>query len=130
MKNYSNTDSKNMNTCFHFFPVFSELLSKASQTCFQIVLTISAVSILVLAHVILLSACVHANCFQPCPTFCDSMDCSTAGSSVHGIFQARILEWVAMPASRGSSRARDQTHISCISCIVGRLFTVGPSEKH
>ena len=49
--------------------------------------------------------------------FLDSMDCSPPGSSVHGIFQARIIEWVATSYSRGSSWSRDQTHISCISCI-------------
>ena len=46
--------------------------------------------------------------------FCDLMDCSLPGSSVHGISQARILEWVAVSFSRGSSRPRDQTLISCI----------------
>ena len=46
-----------------------------------------------------------------------SMDCSPPGSSVHGILQARILEWVAMPSSRGSSRPRDRTRGSYISCI-------------
>ena len=45
------------------------------------------------------------------------MDCSLPGSSVHGIFQARILEWVAISFSRGSSRPRDQIHITCISHI-------------
>ena len=45
------------------------------------------------------------------------MDCSPPGSSVHGILQGRILEWVAMPSSGGSSQNRDQTHISYISCI-------------
>ena len=40
---------------------------------------------------------------QSCPTLCDPMDCSLPGSSVHGIFQARILEWIAIPFSRGSS---------------------------
>ena len=40
---------------------------------------------------------------QSCPTLCDPMDCSLPGSSVHGIFQARILEWVAISFSRGSS---------------------------
>ena len=40
---------------------------------------------------------------QLCPTLCDPMDCSPPGSSVHGIFQARILEWVAISFSRGSS---------------------------
>ena len=45
---------------------------------------------------------------QSCLTLCDPMDCSPPGSSVHGILQARILEWVAMPSSRGSSQPRDQ----------------------
>ena len=52
--------------------------------------------------------CVHA---QLCPILCDSMDCSPLGSSVHGMFQARILEWVAICYSRGSFQPRDQTHI-------------------
>ena len=56
-----------------------------------------------------------------CLTFCDPMDCSLRGSSVHGILQAKILEWVAMPSSRGSSRLRNQTHISYVSCIGGRF---------
>ena len=45
-------------------------------------------------------------------TLCDLMDCSPPGSSVHWIFQARILEWVAVPSSRGSSQPRDPTHVS------------------
>ena len=45
------------------------------------------------------------------------MDCSPPGSSVHGILQARILQWVAMPSSKGSSQPRDQSHISDLSCI-------------
>ena len=52
-----------------------------------------------------------------CPTLCDLMDCSPPGSSVYGILQARILEWVAMASSRGSFRPRDQTCVSCVSCI-------------
>ena len=56
---------------------------------------------------------------QPCPTLCDPMDCSPPGSSVHGIFQARVLEWVAISFSRGSSRPRDRTRVSH---IVGRCF--------
>ena len=51
---------------------------------------------------------------QSCPTLWDSMDCSLPGSSVHGIFQARILEWVAISSSRGSSWPRDWTWVSCI----------------
>ena len=50
-----------------------------------------------------------AKSLQSCPTLCDSMDCSLPGSSVHGISQPRILEWVVMPSSRGSCRPRDQT---------------------
>ena len=52
---------------------------------------------------------------QSCPTLCDPMDCNLPGSSVHGIFQARILEWVAISFSRGSSPPRDWTQISCIA---------------
>ena len=48
------------------------------------------------------------------------MDCSLPGSSVHGILQARILEWVAIPFSRGSSQPRDRTQVSCIA---GEFFT-------
>ena len=51
--------------------------------------------------------CVHAQSLQPCPSLCDPMDYSQTGSSVHGILQARILEWVAIPFSRGSSQPRD-----------------------
>ena len=50
---------------------------------------------------------------QPCLTLRDSMNCNSPGSSVHGIFQARILEWVAISYSRGSSWPRNWTHISC-----------------
>ena len=50
-----------------------------------------------------LSACVCAKSLQSCLTLFDPMDCSPPGSSAHGILQARILEWVAMPSSRGSS---------------------------
>ena len=54
---------------------------------------------------------------QLCLTLCDPLDCSPPGSSVHGILQARILEWVATSSSRGSSQPRDQTHVSCVACI-------------
>ena len=49
-----------------------------------------------------------------CPTLCDPMDCSPPSSSVHGIFQASILEWVAISYSRGSFRLKDWASISCI----------------
>ena len=60
--------------------------------------------------------CVHAKSFQSCPTLGDTIDCSLPGSSVHEILQARKLEWVAMPSSRGSSQLRGWT-ISYVSCI-------------
>ena len=66
---------------------------------------------------------VHAKSLQSCPALCDPMDNSLPGSSVHGILQARILEWVAVPSSRGSSWPRDQTHISSGSCTAGRFST-------
>ena len=58
-----------------------------------------------------------------CVWLCDPMDCSPPGSSVLGILQAAILEWVAMPSSRRSSRLRDRT---CVSCTAGRYFTAEP----
>ena len=59
-------------------------------------------------------------------SLCDPKDCSPSGSSVHGILQARILEWVAIPFSRGSSWLRDQT---LISRIIGRFFTVWATRE-
>ena len=56
---------------------------------------------------------------QSCPTLCDPKDCSLPDSSIHGILQARILEWVAISFSRGSSRPRDRTQVSRIG---GRCF--------
>ena len=58
---------------------------------------------------------------QLCPTLCDTMDCSPPSSSVHGVLQTRILERVANPFSRVSSRLRGQTPVSCIA---GRFFTI------
>ena len=54
-----------------------------------------------------LQAAAAAQLLQSCPTLCDPVDCSPPGSSVHGILQARKLEWVAMLSSRGSSQPRD-----------------------
>ena len=68
--------------------------------------------------------CVSLKSSQNCVVLlnsCDCMDCSPSGSSVHEILQAGILEWVAIPFSRGSSRPRDQTHVSCIA---GRFLTI------
>ena len=65
--------------------------------------------------------CMSAKLLQSCLTLCDPMDCSLPGSSVHGILQARILEWVAMPSSRESSKPRDRT---LVSHIAGRFFAI------
>ena len=51
-------------------------------------------------------------CAQSCLTLCDPVDCTPSGSSVYGILQARVLEWIAVPFSRGSSWPKDPTHVS------------------
>ena len=61
-------------------------------------------------------------CAQSCPTLCDPFRC-LPGSSVHGISQARTLEWVIISILRGSSRPKDRTQVSCVSCIVCGFFT-------
>ena len=63
---------------------------------------------------------------QSCPTLCDPVDCSLPGFSVHGIFQARVPEWVAISFSRGSSRPRDRTPDSH---ILGRSFTLWATRE-
>ena len=70
-----------------------------------------------------------AKFLQSCLTLCDPMDCSPPGTSVHGIVQARILEWAAISCSRRSSRLRDWTHASYISCTAGGFFTAKPLGK-
>ena len=63
---------------------------------------------------------------QSCPTLCDPMDCSLPGSSLHGILQTRVLEWVAISFSRGSSQPRDWTWVSCIP---GRRFNIWATRE-
>ena len=63
---------------------------------------------------------------QSSPTLCDPMDCSLSGSSVHEIFQARVREWIAISFSRGSSRPRNRTRVSC---TVGRRFTIWATRE-
>ena len=71
------------------------------------------------------SICQFCVCAQSCPTVSDPLDCSPPGFSVHGIFQARIIEWVAISYSRGSSRPRNRSHVSCVSCT-GRWILLPP----
>ena len=63
---------------------------------------------------------------QLCPTLCNPTGYSLPGSSIHGIFQARVLEWVAISFSRRSSRPKDQTQDSCIA---GRRFTIWATRE-
>ena len=65
-------------------------------------------------------------CAPSCPTLCDRMYCSLPGSSIHGIFQARVLEWGAISFSRGSSWLRNRTQFSH---IVGRYFTIWATRE-
>ena len=66
-------------------------------------------------------ACMCAKSLHSCRTLCDLMDCSPPGSFIRGILQARILEWVAMPSSKGSSQPSDRTQVSHIA---GGFFTI------
>ena len=97
-----------------FSVAFSPLLSQAPIATPQILPSFETIS-----KVTNLSTdkCVHAKSLQPCPT---------PGSCVHGILQARILEWVAMPSSRLSSWPRDWNWVFCKSCIASRFFTTEP----
>ena len=73
--------------------------------------------------------CCSVSCCSVMLTLCDPLDCSPLGSSVHGIFHARILEWVAIIILQGSSWPRDWTWVFCVSCIAGGFFTAEPFGK-
>ena len=66
--------------------------------------------------------CLPTKLLQSCQTLCNPINCSPPGSSAHGFLQARILQGVAMPSSRGSSQPRDQIHVSYVSCIDRRVL--------
>ena len=68
-------------------------------------------------------ACMHTKSLQSCPTVCDPLDYSLPGSSVHGILQARILEWVAMPSSRDLPDAGTELVFLMSLVLAGRFFT-------
>ena len=83
-----------------------------------------------LFYLLTLGVCTHTHTWacthlvaQWWPTLCVLVDGSPPGSSVHGILQARVLEWVTMPSSRRSSPLRDWTQVSYVSCIAGGFFT-------
>ena len=73
--------------------------------------------------------CMYAKLLQSCLTLCDPMECSPPGSSVYGILQARILEWVAMSSSRGSSQPRDQTKSLTSPALADRFFTTSATQE-
>ena len=75
---------------------------------------------------------MHAKSLQSCPTLCDPMDYSPPCSSVRGISLTRMLKWVAVSSSKGPSWPRDQTHVSCISCLLvkGKHFHVLKFRRH
>ena len=75
------------------------------------------------------SSCVRAELLQLCPTLCNPIDYNPPGSSIHGILQARILDWVATPSSRRSSQAGDQTPVSLSPALPGRSFTTSTIQE-
>ena len=79
-----------------------------------------------ISEVLELSCESESEVAQSCLTLCDPMDCSPPGSSVHGIFQAGVLEWVAVSFSKGSSQPRDRTQVSHTA---GRCFTVWATRE-
>ena len=93
-------------------------IKKKKSTCFHLLCGNVPSLQKVIHKVMTLSSCEVA---QLCPTLCSPTDCSLPGSSIHGIFQARVLQWVAISFSRGSSRPRDRT---LVSCTAGRRFTL------
>ena len=74
-------------------------------------------------------AAAAAKSLQSCSTLCDPRDSGPPGSPVPGILQARTLEWVAISSSKGSSLPKDQTWVSCVSCIAGGFFTTEPPSS-
>ena len=75
------------------------------------------------------AACYCCLVARSCPTLCDPVDYSPPGSSIHGILQARIPEWIAISFSRGYSPPSDHTCVSFVFCMAGRFFTTEPPRK-
>ena len=95
------------------------------QIC-QKTIIIADISPLILMITIIHTLKVKVMSLSHVQLFCDPMDCSLPGSSVHGIFQARVLEWLVISFSRGSSQPRDRT---LLSCIAGRCFTIWATRE-
>ena len=82
-----------------------------------------------ICRVYIYNACLHTKSLQSCLILPDPKNGSPSRSSVHGVLQARILEWVAMPSSRGSSQPRDWIYISYVSCISRWFFTTSATTE-
>ena len=95
------------------------------QICQRTVI-IADISPLILMITIIHTLKVKVTSLSHVQFFCDPMDCSLPGSSVHGIFQAKVLEWLAISFSRGSCRPRDRT---LLSLIAGRCFTIWATRE-
>ena len=95
------------------------LESKSNSYC-SIDKAVGCVCVCVCVVLLFLCVCICLAA-QSCLTLCDPMDCSPPCSSVHGILQARILEWIAMPFSRGSFWPKDWTQVFCVA---GRFITI------
>ena len=116
---------------YHFPLMFTSALTKLSffggKECFGLkIKSISKLHLSVQVNLLILGVCVCV-CVCVCghsvyPTLCNPLDCSPPGSSVHGILQVRILEWVTMRSSRESSQPRDRTRISYVFCIGRRIL--------
>ena len=122
----------NSNSSLFLSAIYSALLLCLCKKCFQIIFLVSPfplhplLSLIWISFLYLSSTMVfnqvsesESEVVQLCPTLCHPVDCSSPGSSVHGILQARVLEGVAISFSRGSSQPRDRTQVSR---IVGRCF--------
>ena len=100
---------------FHVFLIFNMSFNLYIMCSFLKSLKIDSIQMAVSLNISPVCACSVA---KSCPTLCYHMNCSPLGSFVHGIFQARILGWVAIFSSRESSQPRDQTHVSCIGRLI------------
>ena len=76
-----------------------------------------------------MSVCMRVKSLQLCLTLCDPIDYSLPGTSVHEILQARILEWVAMPSSKGSSQPRENVHLLCLLHWQAGSLPLAPPEE-
>ena len=105
----------------HFLLVSAQILAFLA-ILYKIAILYPSYTALVFLHSNYHFLCAHAKLLQSCWTHCNPIVCSPLGSSVYGILQARILEWVAMVSSKRSFQSKRQTHISYVSCISSQVL--------